>query len=81
MYLPAMKRGKVTVQAKLVVGYWELISIKSGAEFSALQDTSTLRVEEERRAAKKQRNYLLTEANWPRLMEALVDSQYPYLRG
>ena len=34
-----MKRVKVIVRAKLVVGYWELIPMESGAEFSALQDT------------------------------------------
>ena len=44
-----MNRGKVIVRAKLVVGYWELISMESGAEFSAPQDTATVRVAEERR--------------------------------
>ena len=47
----------------------------------AHQDTATVRVAEERRTAKKQRNYWWTEANWPRLKEDLVNSQYPYLRG
>ena len=81
MYLSAMKQGKVIVQENLVGGYWELISIESGAEFLAPQDTSTVRVAEERLAENKQRNYFLTEANWPRLMEALVNSLYPSLRG
>ena len=55
-----MKRGKVIVQSKLVVGYWELIPMESGAKFSALKDTATVRVTEEIRAAKKQRNYWWT---------------------
>ena len=32
------------VNAKLVVGYWELISMESGAELLASQDTSPVRV-------------------------------------
>ena len=75
-----MKQGKVIVGAKLVVGYWELILMESGAELSALQDTATVMVAKEKRAAKKQRNHWWTEANWPRLKEASVSSRYPYLR-
>ena len=48
-----MKRGKVIVQEKLVVGYWELIPMESGAELLAPQETAIVRVAEERRAAKK----------------------------
>ena len=55
--------------------------MEPGVEFSAPQDTATVRVAEEIRAAKKQRNHWWTEANWPRLKEALVNSWYPYLRG
>ena len=51
-----------------------------GAELLAPQDTATVRVAEERRAAKKQRNHWWAEANWPRLKEALVNSRYPSLR-
>ena len=69
------------VQEKLVVGYRELIPMESGAELSAPQNTATFRVAEERPAAKKQMNYWWTEANWPRLKEALVNSRYPSLRG
>ena len=76
-----MKRVKVIVRAKLVVGYWELIPMESGAEFLAPQDTAPVRVAVERRAAKKQRNHWWTEANWPRLKEDLVNSRYPSLRG
>ena len=52
-----MKRSKVIVRAKLVVGYWELIPIESGDELLAPQDISTVRVAEERPEARKQRNY------------------------
>ena len=55
--------------------------MESGAEFSDPQDTSTVRVAEKIRAAKKERNHWCTDANWPRLKEALVNSWYPYLRG
>ena len=46
----------------------------------APQDTDTVRVAEEIQAAKKQKNYWLTEANRPRLNEALVNIWYPSLR-
>ena len=36
-----MKRVKVIVRAKLVVGYWEFIPLKSWDEFSAPHDTSS----------------------------------------
>ena len=52
-----MKQSDVIVQAKLVVGYWELIPMESGAGLSAPQDTSTVRFEDERPVTKNQRNY------------------------
>ena len=55
--------------------------MESGAEFLALHDTSTVRVAEEIRSARKQRNYWRKEDNWPRLKEDLVNSWYPSLRG
>ena len=76
-----MNRDKVAVQAKLVVGYWELIPVESGAELLALQDAATVRVVEESRTGKKNRNNWWTEDKWPRLKEALVNSWYPSLRG
>ena len=81
MHEERMKQGKVIVRTKLVLGYWDLIHMESGAEFSAPQDTVTIRVSEERRTAKKQRNNWWTEANWPRINEALANSRYPYFRG
>ena len=48
-----MNRDKVGVQAKLVVGYWELIPIESWDELLAPQDIATVRVAEEIRAVKK----------------------------
>ena len=58
-----MKRVKVVVRSKLVVVYWELIPMESGAEFSVPQETATVRFAEERRVEKKQRNHWWTEAN------------------
>ena len=69
------------VQENLVVGYWELIPMESGDEFSAPQDIATVRVAEERRPEKKQRNYWWAKDNWSRLKEALVNTRYPSLIG
>ena len=49
-----MKQGKVIIQSNLVVGYWELISMESGAELLAPLETSIVRVAEETRTEKKQ---------------------------
>ena len=76
-----MKRGKLIVREKLVVGYWELIPMESWDECSAMHDTSTVRVSEERRAEKKKRIQWWSQANWPRLKRALVKSQDPSFRG
>ena len=62
-----MKRVKVIVRAKLVVGYWELIPMESWDEFSAPHDTSTVRVSEERREEKKKRIQWWSQANCSRL--------------
>ena len=43
-----MKQGTVIFQSKLVVGYWELIPMKSGAGLLALKDTATVRVTDEK---------------------------------
>ena len=76
-----MKQVKVIVRANLVVGYWELIPMESWDEFSAPHDTSTFRVSEERRSGKKKRIQWWSQANWPRLKEALVNSRDTSLRG
>ena len=52
--------------------------MESGGYLSALQDTVTVRVAEERRSGNKKRNHWWSEANWPRLKEYLVNSRYPY---
>ena len=75
------KRVKVIVQAKLVVGYWELIPMESWDECLAPYDTSTVRVSEERRAEKKKRIQWWSQANWPRLKEALMKSRDTSFRG
>ena len=76
-----MKRVKVIVRAKLVLGYWELTPMEPWDECSAPHDTYTFRVLEERRAEKKKRIQWWSQANWPRLKEALAKSRYPYFRG
>ena len=43
-----MKQSNVIVQAKFVVGYWELIPMESGAGLLAPQDTATVMVTKER---------------------------------
>ena len=58
-----MKQVKVIVLEKLVVGYWELIPIESGAGLLAPKDTAIARVTEERRATKKHSNNVCMEAN------------------
>ena len=54
--------------------------MESWDELSVPHDTSTVRVSEERRTVNKERNHWWSEANWPRLKEALVNSRYPSLR-
>ena len=76
-----MKRDNVVVRAKLVVRYWELIPMESWNECSAPIDTSTVRVSEERLTGKKNRIQWWSEANWPRLKDALVKNRDPNYRG
>ena len=54
--------------------------MKSGDRLSDMQDVATVRVAEERLAAKKQRNYWRTEKRCTKLKKALVNGRYPYLR-
>ena len=55
--------------------------MESWDECSAPHDTSTVRVSEEIREEKKKRIQWWSQANWPRLKEALVKSRDPSLRG
>ena len=56
-----MKQSNVIVREKLVVGYWELTPMESGAGFSAPQDTATGKVKKYIPAANKQRTSWWTE--------------------
>ena len=76
-----MKRSKVIFQEKLVAGFWKLIPMESGDELLSTQDTSTVRVAEDRLSEKKHSNYWLIEDNFPSLKKYLVNSQYPAVRG
>ena len=75
-----IKRSKVIVQAKLVVGYLELKPMESGAGFLDLQDAATVRVTKEILETKKQGTSWLMEYNWPILKKAVVNSWYPSVR-
>ena len=55
--------------------------MESGDELSTPQDTATVIVAEEKWAGNKNRNHWWSEANWPRIKEALVSIRYPYFRG
>ena len=55
--------------------------MESWDEFSAPHDTSTVRVSEERQAGKIKSTQWWSQANWPRLKEALVKIRDPYFRG
>ena len=55
--------------------------MESWDECSAPHDTSTVRVSEERRAENKKRIQWWSQANWPRLKEALMKSRDKYFRG
>ena len=76
-----IKKSKVILQAKFVVGYWEFIPMEPGAELLSPHDIATGRVIKEKPAAKKQRTTWWTEENWPSLKKALVNSWYPYVGG
>ena len=67
-----IKQSKVSVQAKLVVGYWELIPMESWAGLLALQDTYTVRVAEEISATKKHRMFWWTDKMIPDLCVTTV---------
>ena len=48
-----MKQMRVTVQAKLVVGYWDLVPMESGYDDSLDQDTDTVTKELEETSEKR----------------------------
>ena len=56
---------RVTVQAKLVVGYWDLIPMESGADNSSEQDISKVTKELEETEEKRMRNLWWKEDNCP----------------
>ena len=56
-----MNQSNVIVRVKLIVFYWDLILMESGAELSALLDMATVRFVEGIPAANKQGNYWWTE--------------------
>ena len=71
----------MTVQAKLVVGYWELVLMEKGADNSSEQDTSTVTRELEEPSAKKKRNLCSKEENRPRLKKTMERRRNPSVNG
>ena len=68
----------VTVRAKLVVGYWELVPMKSRADNSSEQDIATVSKESEEPAAKRKRNLYQYDSQSPTDLESTQsDSQSP----
>ena len=63
MHKQQMKKMRVTVQAKLVVGYWYLVPMESGSDNSSDQDTSTVTKELEESSAKRNSNMWWKEEN------------------
>ena len=56
-----MNQSKVLVGARLVLRYWDLIPMVSGAELFDLKDTGIVRVSEEIPEANKWRSYWWTK--------------------
>ena len=54
---------RVTVQENLVVGYWELVPMESGADNPSEQDTDTVTKELEEPAAKQNMTLWWKEEN------------------
>ena len=76
-----MKKMSVTVREKLVVGYWDLVRMESGADNSSEQDIATVTKELEEPSAKRNRNLLCKEENLPRLKKYLGRLRNPAVNG
>ena len=68
---------RVTVRAKLVVVYWELVPMESGADNSSKQDISTATKELEEPSAKRNMTLWWKEENWPRLNKSMEMQRNP----
>ena len=66
-----MKKMRVIVQAKLVVGYWESVPMESGSDNSSEQDTDTVTKELEELAAKRMMNLCWKEETRPRMKKSI----------
>ena len=71
------KKMRVKVQSKLVVGYCGLISLESGADNSAEQDTCTFTKEIDEPPTRRNVNLLWKEWNWQRLKKAMNKRRNP----
>ena len=72
---------RVIVEKKLVVGYWELVPMESGADNSSDQDTDTVTNELEELVATLTMPLWWKEENWPTLKKALERQRNPDVNG
>ena len=72
-----MNQMRVTVQEKLVVGYWQLVPMESGADNSLEKDTSKVTKELEEPLVNRNRTLWWKEQKWPRLKKALQRQRNP----
>ena len=76
-----MNQMRVTVREKLVVGYWELVPMESGADNSSEHDTATVTKYLEEPTAKRKRTLWWKEENCPRLEKATERQRNPSANG
>ena len=76
-----MKTISVTVQAKLVVGYWYLVPIESVSDNSSEQDTATVTKDLEEPAANKMRTLWWKDDNCSTLNKSLERQRNPAVNG
>ena len=72
---------RVTVRAKLVVGFGDLILMESGYDKSAEDVTTTVTKENEEPAEKRKRTSWWKEDKWPRLKKYLERLRNPMVDG
>ena len=66
-----MKQMGAAVPENLVVGYWKLVPIESGADKSSEQETATVTKELEETPVKQKRTFCWKEENWTRPKKSL----------
>ena len=72
---------RVIIQEKLVVGYWELVPMESGADNSSDYDTSTVIKGLEEPQSKQKRTLWWKEENCPSLNKSMERRRNPAVNG